>query len=259
MNSASIALDASAETVAFGDSKNGAVISGNFTSTLSGTQWTAGLNGQADAKVFGKAINVAKGDASITVTKGKGNSRVKVNLKAVGKTLVSLDQNVSNSGTFRTSDFYATDIGGKVSFGIHGVSVKLQGRAEMNAYCDGFTNIVWTANHPPVVEASFGPVLDASAYADWQAGFAIAKISISGNLKLTGYGLHANVKLMPRTGGGQNQADVSWSATFDRLATDGSIKAKLKVGNATLAKKTLYSYSGGPSSSVLAAGTLRIN
>ncbi len=252
------AINASAETVTFGDSKNGAAISGDFTSTLTGTQWTAALSGKAEATVFGKGINIASGDASLAVTKGQGRSKVKVNLKAVGKTLVSIDQYVNNSGTFRTANFYAAEAGGKVPFKLGPFHLKLEGRAEMQAYCDGFTNIQWAANHPPLVEASFGPVLDAAAYAGFEAGFVVGSVSINGNLKLTGYGVHANVKLQPRTGGGQNQADVTWSATFDRQATDGSVKLKARVLGIPI-KKTLYSYSGGPSSTPLGAGTLRIN
>jgi hypothetical protein len=68
------------------------------------------------------------------------------------------------------------------------------------------------------------------------------------------------VGLMPRTGSGQNQADVRWAASFDRLATDGRIRIKAKaLGGLVSYSKTIFEYRGGPSSIVLATGTRRIN
>lgn len=253
---------ASAASVGSGDSSNGANLTGEFTSTLSKTQYTAGLSGKAEARVFGKALNLAGGDAKLTVTKGSGTSRVQVNLKAIGKTLVSLDKNITNTGSFRTANFYTAETGGKMSFGLGPFNFKLEGKAEMQAYCDGNMNIAWAANHPPVVEAAFGPVLDAAASAKFEVNAVIASAGIDGSLKLAGYGVRANVKLTPRTGSGQNQADVAYAATFDRQATQGSVKiwGKIGVGFLSVKKdKTIFSYAGGPSSAVLASGTLRIN
>ena len=254
------ALPANAASVTFGDSRNGTTISADVTSQLSGTNYTAGVTGNAQANVFGKAIPLASGETKLTVTKGTSRSRLQGNLKAIGKTLVTFDRTVSNTATFRTENFFAAETGGRMSFGLGPFNLKLEGKAELQAYGDGNLNVAWRAGGPPIVTARFGPALDAAAYGKFQVDAIIASASVEGSLKLTGYGVYGNITLMPRTGAGQNQADVSWTATFDRLATDGQIKIKAKaLGGLVKYSKTIFDYKGGPSSIVLASGTQRIN
>jgi hypothetical protein len=254
------ALPANAASVTFGDSKNGATISGDFTSQLSGTNYTAGVTGGAQAQVFGKAIPLAAGNADLTVTKGTSRSRVKGNLKALGTTIANFDRTVSNNASFRTENFYAAEAGGRMTFGLGPFTLKLEGKAELQTYADGNLDVAWRVGGPPILKARIGPALDAAAYGKFEADAIIASASIEGSLKLTGYGVYANLELMPRTGSGQNQADVRWTATFDRLATDGKIKIKAKaLAGAVSYSKTIFSYEGGPSSIVLASGTRRIN
>lgn len=254
------AISCNAASVTFGDSKNGATISGDFTSQLSGTDYTAGVSGNAQAQVFGKAIPLASGNMDLTVTKGSSRSRLKGNLKALGRTLMTFDRTVSNTASLRTENFYAAEAGGRMSFGLGPFNLKLEGKAELQAYGDGNLNVAWRVGGPPILTARIGPALDAAAYGKFEADAFIASASIEGSLKLTGYGVYANVDLMPRTGSGQNQADVRWAASFDRLATDGKIKIKAKaLGGLASYSKTIFDYQGGPSSIILASGTRRIN
>jgi hypothetical protein len=254
------ALPANAGSFTFGDSKNGATISGDFNSQLSGTNYTAGVTGNAQAQVFGKAIPLASGNMELTVTKGTSRSRVKGSLKAIGRTLMNFDRTVSNVASFRTENFYAAEAGGRMTFGLGPFNLKLEGKAELQAYADGNLDVAWRAGGPPILKARIGPALDAAAYGKFEADAFIASASIEGSLKLTGYGVYANIELMPRTGSGQNQADVRWAASFDRLATDGKIKIKAKaLGGLASYSKTIFDYQGGPSSIILASGTRRIN
>jgi hypothetical protein len=254
------ALPANAASVTTGDSRNGATINGDVTSLLSGTNYTAGVTGNAQAQVFGKSIPLASGDIKLTVTKGTSRSRLQGNLKAIGKTLVTLDRTVSNTATFRTENFFAAETGGRMSFGLGPFNLKLEGKAELQTYADGNLDVAWRAGGPPIVAARFGPALDAAAYGKFEVNAIIASASIEGSLKLTGFGVFGNINLTPRTGSGQSQADVRWSANFDRLATDGQIKIKASAAGGLLKyKKTIFDYKGGPGSIVLASGTQRIN
>lgn len=240
--------------VSVGDQTFGADITYVFTDKATKDKYEARFDANANGYVLKKKLNLASGEATLDVQQ-PSKCRTTGYVKMGGATLTTWDKSFTGTTTFTTAPFYQTQMGGQAKYGVGPINLTLKAKAEAKAYVRGTVGVTYSSStRRPIVRASIGPAMDAVATGSVSADAVVVEIGVKAELKLTGYGLNANLDYVPRSTGNPT---VAYSITADTVATDGYIQGWVKldylVGSKTW-KKTFAEYHAGPTSYVLAQG-----
>jgi hypothetical protein len=197
---------------------------------------------QANGPVLGRVLQLASGDASLSIK--PANYRAFGNIKIGGVTVAAYDRSSTTSATFTTAPFFGSLVGGTKTVSVGLLTERLSSKANVRMSVNG---VVQEIRSPLLgllsVSATSGPEMQATAVMSASvSGIQIISFPVQGNpLRLVDARLLARIQYVA---GALPRATVS--ASSQTKGTDGKI---------TFGPQVLADYHGTTNSVLVASGT----
>ena len=249
-----MARDLYSKTWDTGNRVFGAAASVAVTDLPEKSKYTISGKANADVRAVYREIALARATGSLSLDAG-GNGRAQCWIKLAGSSLVNVDKFFSTAASFTTTPITKQYPVGSYRFSLAGFPVTIKAGASAKVYAKGSASLIPRPGTKPKLDARIAPVLDLGAYASGSLNAILAKLSLSADIAVLQQEAIAALTLTPAP----VKPTVTYSFMIDREDAKGSVRGTIKVGVGFLSVKkrfTLWSYSGGHQSNLVASGTL---